>query len=117
MANYKFNNAYHDIDADDIWKKLVDSIQVDTEFQSVGKAHRTYKIESVQSEVISFSGDRRKEVEDIDQSSFVDVLSKLKTMEVFNTNSSKHHFKGTLIYAKRSPIFGLLLTKEIIEKT
>ncbi len=116
MADYKFKNAYQEIEAEDIWKKLVDNIQVNTEFQSVGRTPKTYQIESVNTKLISFSGDDRKDIEDIDQSSFVDVLSKLKTIEVFNTNSSKLHFKGTDIYAKRSPLFGLLLTKGIIEK-
>lgn len=117
MGNYKFKKGYHNLKIEDIWEELVGSLQVGTEFQSVGNTPRTYKIELVNSEIISFSGGDRKAVEDIDRVSFVDVVTKLKTMEVFNTNSSKHHFKGIDIYAKRSPTFGLLLTKGIIEKT
>jgi len=109
-------SAFEDLEGKEIWNKLIESLQSGTEFQSVGNTPKTYKIVHVETNSFSFSGGDRKEVEDIDRFSFIDVINKLKTMEVFNTNSSKHHFEGTDIYAKRSPLFGLLLTKGIIEK-
>jgi|SRR5690606_3404057 len=117
MANYKFNDAFDNLEGEEIWNQLIGSLESGTEFQSVGNTPKTYKIVHVETNSFSFSGGDRKEEEDIDRINFVDVITKLKTMEVFNTNSSKHHFKGTDIYAKRSPLFGLLFTKGLIEKT
>jgi len=83
MANYIFKNTYQEIDTKDIWHKLIKTIQVGSEFQSVGRNPKTYNIESMNNHSISFSGGNRKEVEDIDLISFVDVITKLKTMEVY----------------------------------
>ena len=95
MANYKFNDTFKNVEGKEIWSQLIDSLQSDTEFQSVGNTPKTYKIVHVEINTFSFSGGDRKEVEDIDHISFIDVINKLRTREMFNTNSSKHHFKGT----------------------
>ena len=64
MANYKFNDAFKDVEGKEIWSQLIDSLQSGTEFQSVGSTPKTYKVVHVENNLFSFSGGERKETED-----------------------------------------------------
>ena len=100
-----------------IWDTLLQKIENNKAFKSVGNTPKLYKIDNYNNQSISFSGgDRTEKGEHIPVDDFISVIEQLKEMDVFNTNSSKDRFRGTKIYKKRSPLFGLLLSNGIIEK-
>ena len=116
MANYIFTNAVVDQSPSDIWRILVSTLNVGDKFYSIGDPPKIYVIATVTDEVISYKGDDRSGgiPEDIDKTSFDVIVDGLKKMVMFNTNSSKQLFNKAKIYKKRSPMFALLLTNEII---
>lgn len=115
MANYRFQDFYKDKPPNEIWHELQNIVHVNTEFHSVGKTPKIYKITFKNDETISFSGGDRISIEDINVVDFVYVLDKLLKLDAFNTNSSKVFFKGTNLYSKRSPFFALLYTNGFIK--
>lgn len=82
------------------------------------KAELKYTINYINNEELSFSADTRSggNPEFITKEDFLKVMASLKKLKEFNTSSAKEVFLGSKIYQKRSPMFALLHSSEIIEK-
>lgn len=101
MSNYKlFSKDYQEYNANEVWDQIIKTTSVNSEFQSVEKTPKIYKVESINNDMISFSGGDRKETESISHASLIKVMNELILMKVFNTNNSKQHFKETKNYSK-----------------
>ena len=82
------------------------------------KGKLPYTINHVTKHEISFSAPTRNEgeAEVISLDDFTTLINRLSEHQYFNTSSAKELFKGTKIYRKRSPFFGLLLSANVIER-
>ena len=76
-----------------------------------------YKISEVTNVAVTYSAPSRNggKKEDLSKTDFINFLSVLRKHSLFNTASIKSHLP-TEIYAKRSPLFAVLLALNIIEK-
>lgn len=115
--NYKFSEKVINKSHEEIWAFIQHGLSNDVIIKSV-KDKIPYTVNYVTKDEISFSAESRnnEEPEVIGFTDFVNVVERLKGLEIFNTSSSKEHFKGTKIYRKRSPFFALLLSSNVIEK-
>ncbi len=100
MANYRFHDSYRDKSSNEIWYDLQNLVYVNGEFYNIGKTPTTYKITSKNNETISFSGEDRISIEDINVLDFVNVLDKLLKLDAFNTNSSKVFLRERIFIQK-----------------
>lgn len=113
MANYTFNEKINNPAT--LWNKIQSGLANDVIIKSIqDKIH--YNVKIIDNEKLSFTADTRKsgKPEIISKLDFTKVINELKTMDLFNTSSSRHIFKETKIYKKRSPMFALLLSAGVI---
>ena len=112
-----FTKKCQSLDAEKIWTFLQRGLSRDVIVQSIQqKIH--YTIHEITTDHVSFSAPSRNEgiPETIFKEDFVIVVEKLQNLGIFNTQTAKDLFKGTLIYRKRSPLFSILLAAGMIEE-
>ena len=116
--SYHFTTKCNNKSALDIWQFIQNGLSNDVTIKSI-KDKLPYTINYVTNGVISFSAPSRNdgEPEVIEYIDFAVVVERLKALEQFNTNTAKESFKGTKVYKKRSPLFALLYSCAVIEKS
>ena len=118
MSNFTINPKYITKTDDKIIEVIRKEINPGESIYSI-KERKEYKIDRITSTYIKYTGkDRNKgKPEDISFENIKILLTTLKILKEFNTNSSilKEEIPRA-IYKKRSPLFAILFAAEIIIK-
>lgn len=115
--DYTFGNEYIHKNVEELWAIISIGLREKNilEISSIRGVH--YKIEEVNNVVVSYSTPSRNggKKEDLSKTDFINFFKVLKVHSTFNTASIKLDLP-TEIYAKRSPLFAVLLAMDIITK-
>ncbi|QEK50689.1 hypothetical protein FYC62_02670 [Pedobacter aquae] len=118
MDRYHFTVKCKDASPEKIWEFIQNGLSNDVIIKSI-KDKVPYNINYITESEISFSVKTRNDgkPEIITLEDFIRIIIGLMKMETFNTSTSKPIFRESKVYRKRSPMFALLVSSGVIEKT
>ncbi|MBF8456171.1 hypothetical protein IV494_03160 [Kaistella sp. G5-32] len=116
--DYTFTNEYIHKNLEELWAIISIGLREKNILEISSIRGVNYKIEEVNNIVVSYSTPSRSsgKKEDLTKTDFLNFFKVLKSHSTFNTASIKLDLP-TEIYAKRSPLFAVLLAMAIIKQT
>lgn len=114
---YQFTPSYVTKNLEELWSTISIDLREKKIIEIISIRGITYKIEEVTNVTVAYSTPSRNsgKKEELTKIDFINFLTVLKKHSLFNTASIKLDLP-TEIYAKRSPLFAILLALNIIKK-
>lgn len=112
---YTFQKKYENKNLEELWAIISIDLRENNIKEVSSIRGKIYKIEDVTNVGVHYSAESRNggKIEDLTKTDFINFLMIIKDQTIFNTNTIKMDLPKE-IYAKRSPLFAILLALEII---
>ena len=112
---YIFQKKYENKNLEELWAIISIDLRENNIKEVSSIRGKIYKIEYVKNVGAHYSAESRNggKIEDLTKTDFLNFLTIIKDQTIFNTNTIKMDLPKE-IYAKRSPLFAILLALEII---